>query len=258
MYKSYRFCVCVVMAVSVLLPLLVLTMWSFSFRWVYPDLIPDWGLRSWHYVLTQKDTMVALVTSLALAVVVTLLSAIVGLPAAKVLGTQNFKGKTVVQVLILLPAVVPAISLVTGLQGIFVRLGLTDNYLGVILALLIPSLPYMVMGMTPVFAAFNSDYEDLGRTLGASRLRIFFHITLPQITGGFVVCAIVTFNVVWSQYLLVVMIGGAKVKTLATQFFGMMSGSEYGITSALTMIYIAPVVLLYFVSQLTVKANREV
>lgn len=257
MYKSYRWLVCMGLTVFVLLPFVVLVMWSFSFRWIYPQLVPQWGWRSWLYVFSQKDTLAALWTTLTLSTNVTLLAAILGLPAAKVLGTQNFKGKTMVQIFIFLPAVVPAISLVTGIQGIFIRLGFTDNYLGVVLALLIPSMPYMIMGMAPVFGAFNLDYEDLGRTLGADRIRIFFHITLPQIAGGLMVCSIFTFTVVWSQYLLVVVVGGGRVKTLATQFFGMMSGSEYGITSAFTVIYIAPIILLYFVSQLNRFSNDK-
>ncbi len=120
--------------VAILLPIVPIVLWSFSFRWAYPYLLPQWSLNAWDYVFGQKMIMKALFNSLVVSSIVTVLTLFIGYTAAKALGTRKFKGKLAIEMLILLPAVVPVISAVMGMRSIFTMINLTDTFLGVILA----------------------------------------------------------------------------------------------------------------------------
>ena len=135
--------------VSILVPMVPIVLWSFSFRWVYPNLLPEWSTRAWEYVFEQRTVINATVNSIVLSAIVTLLSLIVGFSTAKALGTREFRGKSVVEMFILLPAIIPVISAVMGMQGIFIRLYISDTFVGVVLAQLVFTMPYMIMGLPP-------------------------------------------------------------------------------------------------------------
>jgi putative spermidine/putrescine transport system permease protein len=232
----------------VLVPLIPIILWSFSFRWTYPNLLPVWSSRAWDYVLGQRSILDATVTSLALSSAVTLLALLIGFSAAKALGTRDFRGKTAVEMFILLPAIIPVISSVMGMQGIFTRLYLSDTFLGVVLAQLVFSLPYMIMGLSAAFRNYNPEFEQQAYTLGADRWKVLYHVTMPAILPGLVVSCLFTFVVSWSQYLLTVIIGGTAVRTLPMVLFALMGSGDYAIASAVSIIFIVPVLILLAVS----------
>ena len=232
----------------VLVPLIPIILWSFSFRWTYPNLLPVWSTRAWDYVLGQHTIVDATVTSLVLSGVVTLLALVIGFSAAKALGTREFRGKTIVEMFILLPALIPVISAVMGMQGIFTRLYLSDTFLGVVLAQLVFALPYMIMGLSAAFRNYNPEYEQQAYTLGADRWKVLYHVTLPAILPGLLVSCLFTFVVSWSQYLLTVIVGGSAVRTLPMVLFALMGSGDYAIASAVSIIFILPVLILLAVS----------
>ena len=246
--RATRRLVLVFLSLVVLVPLIPIILWSFSFRWTYPNLLPEWSTRAWDYVLGQHSIVDAMVTSLILSSIVTLLALVIGFSAAKALGTREFRGKTVVEMFILLPAVIPVISAVMGMQGIFIRLYLSDTFLGVALAQLVFALPYMIMGLSAAFRNYNPEYEQQAYTLGADRWKILYHVTLPVILPGLVVSCLFTFVVSWSQYLLTVIVGGTAVRTLPMVLFALMGSGDYAIASAVSIIFIVPVLILLAVS----------
>jgi putative spermidine/putrescine transport system permease protein len=229
---------------AVILPLVPIMLWSFSFRWAYPNLMPEWSSRAWDYVFGQQAIVDAIITSIAVSTAVTSLSLVLGYTAAKALGTREFKGKTAVEIFILLPAIVPVISAVMGMQGIFTRLYLTDTFLGVVIAHTVFTMPYMIMSLSSVFKNYNMEYEQVARTLGADRWPVLMEVTVPAIFPGLVVACLFSFVVSWSQYLLTLMIGGTAVKTLPMLLFALMGSGDYAVASAVSIVFILPVLIL--------------
>ena len=121
------------LTIVLLLPLLPLVIWAFSQRWLFPEVLPaEWGLPAWRYLLNPGTRVVeALANSLAVALIVTLLSLMIALPAGRALGLARFRGKTAVEFLILAPTVVPAFAVAMGIQVQFIRYGLADTLTGV-------------------------------------------------------------------------------------------------------------------------------
>lgn len=235
---------------AVLLPLVPLLIWSFSFRWYFPALLPtEWSLRAWAYVFSPGSQVFrALVYSSVVGLAVTGISIMIGIPAGRAMGLYTFRGKTVVEFLILAPTIVPVIAVAMGIHVAFIRYGLADTLLGVILVHLIPVTPYMVMIMSSVFANYDPEYEQQARSLGANPWQVFWHVTLPAIWPGMLVGGLFAFIISWSQYILTVLIGGGRIITLPMLLFSFALSGDNAITAALSIVFIAPAVLFLIVT----------
>ncbi|WP_374642547.1 ABC transporter permease [Tabrizicola sp.] len=233
-----------VLALALVLPLLPLALWSLAHGWRFPDLLPqEWSLRAWG-VAASAGVPGSLGLTLAIAAATTALAALVGLPAGRALGLHDFPGKRAVLLLLLVPAVLPGIALVLGLHDLFLRLGLTGSIHGVVLAHLVPVLPYMVLVMASVFAGFDTRIEAQARSLGAGPVRCFLHVTLPAVLPGLMTGALFAFLVSWSQYLLTLAIGGGRVQTLPLVLYAYVAAGRNDVAGAIAVLYALPGMLL--------------
>jgi putative spermidine/putrescine transport system permease protein len=250
-----RWMAALAIVIGVLLPLLPLGVWSFARNWFFPNLLPQtWGLDAWRYVFSPSSRVgEGLLTSLSLAVVVVLLSVVVGLPAARVLGLRAFRGKRAVEWLIMLPIIVPTLVVAMGIQIVFIRYGLADTFAGVALVHLVPALPYFILVMASVFANYSVELEETARTLGASPLRTFWHITLPAILPGLVVASLFTFLVSWSQYVTTLLIGGGRIITLPMVLFPFISGASHARAAAISIVFVLPAILVLILTSRTLS-----
>lgn len=258
MRHFWRWFTVVAIFVIVLAPLVVQVVWSFAFRWYFPDLLPgEWGLQAWRYVFSPNSRVgEGLVNSLAIAIVVSLLSIAVGLPAARALALHDFRGKGLVEWLLMIPIIVPAVVVTMGIHIVFIRLRLADTFLGMVLIHLIPCVPYMVLVMTSVFANYGTALEDTARTLGAGPVRTFWHVTLPAILPGLLVATLFTFLISWSQYVTSLLIGGGRIITLPMVLFPFISGANNATAAAISLVFVAPaIVALIFTSRSLAKES---
>lgn len=235
---------------SLLLPFLPLFTWPFSQRWLFPALLPQsWGLRAWRYLFSPGVQLPrAILTSLAIGGLVTLLALVVGLPAGRALGLYRFCGKRLVQFIILAPAIVPGFAAAMGIHLTFIHLSLADTLWGVILVHLIPVLPYVILIFSGVFANYSIEEEQAARTLGANRWRVFRYVTLPAIFPGVVTAALFAFMISWGQYLLTLLIGGGRVLTLPILLMNFVNSGDYAVASALALIFILPAAVLLWLA----------
>ena len=139
----------------------------------------------------------------------------------------------------------PVIAVAMGIHVAFLRWGLADTLLGVVLVHLIPVMPYMVLTLTSTFANYDLDYEAQARTLGARPWQVWWHITLPTIWPGLMVGSLFAFIISWSQYLLTLLVGGGQVLTLPVLLFAFANSGDNAITAALSLVFIAPALLLF-------------
>ena len=227
-------------------PMIPMIIWSVSFRWFFPNVFPtELSGRAWQYVFSPTaDVFPAMVTTTWIAVVVTLLSIVIGVPAGRALGMHEFPGKRLVELLILAPTIVPGLAVVLGIHVVFIRMGLANTTLGVTLVHLIPGLPYMTLVMSGVFANYNADYEQQARSLGAGPLATLWYVMLPSIMPGIIVGGLFTFLISWSQYILTLLIGGGRVVTLPLLLFNFATSGDNAITGALSVVFIIPGIII--------------
>lgn len=250
MHPRLRLLATVALAGWLVLPFLPLAVWSVAHGWRFPDLWPRaLSGKAWGYALSDTAGVLdSFALTVFIALSTTVLAALVGIPAGRALGLYRFRGKGLVTALLLAPAILPGLAIVFGLHGIFLRLGLVGTTGGVILAHLIPVLPYMTLVMAATFARFDPAFEDQARLLGATRWQTFRAVTLPAILPGLMIAALFAFLVSWSQYLLTLSIGAGRVQTLPLLLFSFASAGRNDLTAAVALLYILPGLLIVAVT----------
>jgi putative spermidine/putrescine transport system permease protein len=165
----------------ILVPMLVVITWSFSNVWRYPSILPQqMGLKFWQATLARADVWSALVTSLSLASVVTLLSTVICLPAAYAFARLKFWGRDVLFFSFLAGQAFPKFGLLVAIAAIFLQLNLISTFWGVVLIQLVGTLLFMIWIPVAAFQAVDRRMEEAARDAGAGPLRVFWSITLPQ------------------------------------------------------------------------------
>ncbi len=243
MRKNFIF-LCVI--VSVALPFLPLLLWSISERWFYPAPFPQvFGTRAWSYVFTTAGSQIldGLFASFSLALVTTIVSLLLGIPAGRALGLYDFPGKKLTMLFLTLPIIVPPLSVSMGLHLWFIQLGLADTFIGVVLIHLTFCLPYSIFVIRGVFTDYSPDFEEQARSLGASPARVIFGVIFPMILPGIIVAALFSFLLSWSQYLSTLIIGGGKMLTLPILLFSLMGSGDRPVASAVSLVFILPAFL---------------
>jgi putative spermidine/putrescine transport system permease protein len=258
--RFWRWLAVAVIVVAVSAPIIPQIVWSFAFRWYFPDLSPGvWGLQSWQYVFSRSSRVgEGLINSLEIAAVVSLLSILVGLPAARALALHQFHGKSLIEWLLMVPIIVPGLVVVMGIHIMFIRYRLTDTFMGVALMHLIPTIPYMVLVMASVFANYGTALEDTARTLGASPLQTWWHVTLPGIFPGLVVATMFTFLISWSQYVTTLLIGGGRIVTLPLVLFPFIRGANHADAAAISLVFVAPAILVLIFTSRSLSTESSI
>ncbi len=144
-------------------------------------------------VITSGMVMSGYAVSLTCAFCAALINAIFGVMIAWVLVRYEFPGKKIMDGIIELPFALPTavagISLTSlysdkgWIGSVFAKAGIEIAYTktGITLALIFVGLPFVVRAVQPVLEKMDREYEEAGTMLGASRMRIFFKIVLPEI-----------------------------------------------------------------------------
>ncbi|ULR42256.1 ABC transporter permease subunit [Rhizobium sp. K102] len=197
------------------LPLIVVGTWAFTEVWRYPSVIPQqFGLRFWGQTLARPDVWDALLLSLRLTTTVTVLSAIICLPAAYAFARMRFPGRDILFLSFLALHAFPKFGLLVAIAGIFLQLGLISTFWGVVLIQLVGTL--MLMIWIPVAAFQNVDrrMEEAARDAGATPLRVFWSITLPQAAPTISAALLLTFVGTFYETEGAWLIGAPQIRTM--------------------------------------------
>lgn len=233
------------LAVGVLGPLLPLLLWAVSGHWRYPSLLPQETSARGLRLLADPTSGVGagLLTSVLIGAAVAVLALAVGVPAGRALAVHTFPGKRLVQLVLLAPALVPALAALLGTHVVFLRLGLADTVTGVVLAQLVPTVPYVTFVTAAAFERFDRGHEDQARTLGAGPVLTTLHVTLPALRPALAVAGALAFLISWSDYVLALLIGGGTVKTLPLLLFAYAQSADLTEAAAVAVLIIVPPVV---------------
>lgn len=205
----------VALTIVIVAPLLVVGTWAFTNVWRYPSVIPqEFGLKFWQQTLARADVWGSITMSLSLATVVTLLSAMVCLPAAYAFARMEFPGRNILFFSFLAGQAFPKFGLLVAIAGIFLQLNLIGTFWGVVLIQLVGTLLFMIWIPVAAFQAVDRRMEEAARDVGAGPFRVFWSITLPQ--AGPTIAAAVLLSFVGTFYETegAWLIGAPQIRTL--------------------------------------------
>ncbi|MEO1248563.1 MAG: ABC transporter permease subunit [Pseudomonadota bacterium] len=205
----------VALTVVVLGPLFVVGVWAFSEVWRYPSVIPqEMGLRFWEATLARQDVWTSLSISLRLSATVTVISAVICLPAAYAFARLDFPGRNVFFMSFLTVHAFPKFGLYITIATIFLGLGLIGTFWGVVLIQLVNTLMFMVWIPVAAFQSVDRRLEEAARDVGASPVRVFFSITLPQTAPAIIAAILLTFVGTFYETEGAWLIGAPHVRTM--------------------------------------------
>jgi putative spermidine/putrescine transport system permease protein len=160
------------------------TTWFAS--WIPDGFTIHWYGDAW----ADFDLFNVLLVTAQVAVAVVGLAIIIGVPAAYALARRNFPGKRLVNLLFLLPILIPPITYGIPLATLLYKLQLAGNIQGVILANLVPTVPFVVLVMIPFIEQIDPKIEPAARMCGASTLTIFTRVLGPLLLPGILAAGI--------------------------------------------------------------------
>jgi len=235
------------------LPLVVVGTWAFTEVWRYPSVIPQqFGLRFWHLTLARNDVWEALFMSLRLTATVTLVSALICLPAAYAFARLRFPGRNLLFLSFLASHAFPKFGLLVAIAAIFLKLHLISTFWGIALIQLVGTL--MLMIWIPVAAFQNVDrrMEEAARDAGAGPLRVFWSITLPQAAPTIFAAVLLTFVSTFYETEGAWLIGAPQVVTMPILMISLINNQmvvQYG--AVLSVMLWVPSFLALFLARRT-------
>jgi sulfate transport system permease protein len=143
--------------------------------------------------ITKPDALSALKLSIEVAAIAVPVNTVVGVGAAILVARHNFFGKRILDTIFDVPVAISPVIIGVALVLAYSRIGwfgapltrwgimVLFSPLGVVLATMAVSLPYVLRSIVPVLLEVGVDQEQAARTLGAGRVRIFWRVTLPAI-----------------------------------------------------------------------------
>jgi sulfate transport system permease protein len=217
----------------VLLPLLALATTSL-----------DDGLAGFWDAITKPQAKAALEFTIVISFLVTLVNAFMGTLIAWVLVRDDFRGKRFVNAIIDLPFALPTIVAgltLLALYGPKSPLGVNIAYtrIGVALALLFVTLPFVVRSIQPVLISFDQEMEDAAASLGAGPWTTFRRVILPNLRGAALAGCALSFGRALGEFGSVVLIAGNlpfKTEVAPVYLFGQIENDNLQGAAAVSMV----------------------
>ena len=192
---------------------------SFATRWL-GSWLPA-GLTTRWYVSAWSEFQLGdvLIVTFEVVFAVVVLSGILGVAAAYALARREFPGKRFVLLLFLAPLVVPPLTYGVPMASLLYRLGLGGTFTGVVLANLVPTIPFVVLVMTPFIEQIDPRIEAAARVFGASTASLFFRVLGPLLLPGLLAALLLALVRTIAMFELTFLTAGADSQTLVVALY---------------------------------------
>jgi putative spermidine/putrescine transport system permease protein len=192
---------------------------SFARRWL-GTWFPEGYTAQW-YAAAWKEFQLGdvLWVTAEVVLIVVALSIAIGVPAAYALARKSFRGKQLVMLLFLLPLIIPPITYGIPLATVMYKVNLAGTLPGVILANLVPALPFVILVMTPFIEQIDQTLESAARVFGANTFRIFWHILIPLLLPGILAASLLVLVRTIAMFELTFLVAGPDSQTLVVALY---------------------------------------
>ena len=205
--------------IFLLFPLLTIIPLSFnSGEFLYYPL-KGLSLRWYDAFFSSPEWWRAMKNSAIIGLFATILTTILGTLAAVGINRANFPGKQFLLGLLISPMMIPLVITALSLYLFYARLGINDTYIGLILAHAILGMPFVLITVSATLQSFNTNLIRAGASLGASPVRVFFDIIMPNIAPGIASGAMFAFATSLDEVVVVLFVAGPDHRTLPRQMF---------------------------------------
>ena len=222
----------------------VVTVWKgFTFDW-YAD------------VLGNDDIQRAVLNSMRVAIIATLVSVLLAIGLAIGLLRMARAGRTFAWTLIGAPLILPEIVLAIGTLALFVQVRLPLGVLAITLAHIAFCIPFALLPIRARLRGIDLAVYEAAADLGASEWVIFRRITLPLLSPGIIAGALLAFIISLDDFLVSYFLAGPGGTTLPVYIFGMIRNSITPGVNALSTMLLGASIAIVTIAYLFTRRKR--
>jgi len=219
------------------------------------------GTQSFWDAVSNPEAVAALKLTLATAIGVALLNAVLGTVTAWVLVRDNFRGKSVVNAIIDLPFALPTIVAGLTILALYgprspVGIDVTYTRTAIVLAMMFVTLPFVVRTVQPVLDELDLEVEEAARSLGAGPARTFVRVIFPNILPGILSGMALAFAKAVGEFGALVIITGNlpfKTEVSSVYIFSRIESGDSASAAAVAVVLLG----ISFVALLSIGAIRH-
>jgi putative spermidine/putrescine transport system permease protein len=198
---------------------------SFGSRWFDTWLPQSWTTQWYGQAWHEFTLLQVLIVTIEVSLLVVVISVLVGVPASYVLARRTFPGRRVLYLLFLLPILMPPITYGIPLATVLYKYGFAGHMSGVVLANLVPSIPFVILTMTPFIEQVDPAIERAARMCGARTWQVFLRILAPLLVPGILAASILVLVRTVGMFELTFLTAGPDSQTLVVALYYTMSAA---------------------------------
>jgi putative spermidine/putrescine transport system permease protein len=209
----------IAVVVFIAAPLVIVVPMSFSDARSLQFPPPGYWLGYYRAYFSDVTWLLPTWNSILIAAATTVLTMILVVPATFALVRHRFRGKSIADLMMLMPLAVPHIVMAVGYYSYFGDMGIVHTHLGVILAHTCLSVPIAFLVLSANLKGFDRTLERAALSLGASPTKTFIHVTLPILRPGLIISALFAFIQSFDETVVAIFISGRNAETLPRKMF---------------------------------------
>lgn len=218
-------------------------------------------LTNYGNVVAQGDFLRFIFNSFLVPAAATLVSLVVGVPAAYAIARYRVAHATT---FLLMARIIPGVSLLVPWYFLFAQIQLVGTYAVLVLTHVFVAMPLVVAIMASFVEGLPVELEEAGQVDGLTRIGAFLRVTLPLSTPGIATAAILSFIFSWNNFLFALVLSDQNTRTLpvAIANFTAYASVDWGGLMAASVLITVPVMAIallaqrYVVSGLTAGATK--
>ncbi|MFH1458054.1 MAG: carbohydrate ABC transporter permease [Candidatus Omnitrophota bacterium] len=220
-----------------------------------PYLIRHMTLEHFRDIFSSGQALLSpLLKSVITAFLTSVLSLLICVPAAYAISKFHFRIRYALVLLIFMTRMIPEVSIALPISITFIKIGLFDTTLGLILAHLVRILPISCFILVGVFCAFPAELERQAFIDGASRVKAFIRVVMPLTLGGISVAGIFSFLLSWDEFVYASYLSLAK-PTMPLKMYYYISRGDIFSSATYAVIITLPVLILTLALQKYIKPD---
>ena len=227
------------------LPVFVMVAMAFNESSLYT--LPFDPTLRWFEALASNDKLLAASrNSLAIAVATSVIATMIGTMASVALARRQFRGKALLQLLLLPPISIPWLITGTAMLVFFFWTGIGRGIHAMMIGHVALAIPYVVLIVGAGMQSVRTDLEEAAMSLGSTPLHAFWSVTLPLLAPSIVAAALFAFAVSLDQFVVSYFLSTPGVSTLPVEIY---SSIRQGFTpeiNAVSTIFLGASTLLIF------------
>jgi len=194
------------------LPIAVMVLFSFNhiegrFNFVWNG----FSLDAWRHPFAVDGLSDAMILSLEIAAISTIIATALGTLIALALIRYRFFGFSATNLLVLIPLTTPEIVLGASLLTLFLQLGVQTGFATIVIAHVMFNISYVVVTVKARLRGFDWTLEEAAMDLGANEVRTFLKVTLPLIFPGILAAALLAFALSLDDFIITLFNSGQEV-----------------------------------------------